>query len=167
MADERDYLATYAEAAPDRLAVVEDDVVLDYATFNRRVNRMANVLAGAGVRTADKVLWVGQNSADVVVVVNALRKVKAVGVPMNYRLTAEEAQYVIDNSDSVAVLFDPEQTAQLDGLQDQCPKVKHWLAFRCPPGDQPGWATNLDDRMAVADEGEPVSHGEDGTAGRR
>ena len=165
MAEERDYLAGYAEAAPDRLAVVEGNRSLDYAAFNSAVNRVANVLAGAGVRVGDKVLWVGQNSLEVVVVVNALRKVKAVGVPMNYRLTPEEAQYVIDNSDSVAVLFDPEQLGQIDGLQELCPKVASWLAFRCPAGAEPAWAGNLDRLAEDASEDEPVPVGQDPTAG--
>ena len=39
---------------------------------------------------------------------NAVRKIGAVGVPLNYRLTAEEATYVVDNSDAVVVFADTE-----------------------------------------------------------
>ena len=39
---------------------------------------------------------------------NAVRKIGAVGVPLNYRLTHEEASYVVDNSDSVVVFTDAE-----------------------------------------------------------
>ena len=59
-------------------------------------NRLANVLASLGVGPAQKVIWCGPNSPQVVAVMAATRKIDAVAVPLNYRLTAEEAQYIVD-----------------------------------------------------------------------
>src|SRR5262245_19510101 len=95
-----DYLAVHAAAQPDEMAVVDGDWVLTRATFNALVNRYGNVLRSVGVAAGEKVLWVGQNSAEVVAVNHAARKVGAVCVPMNYRLAPDEAQYVIDNCDA-------------------------------------------------------------------
>src|SRR3546814_8515729 len=64
------------------------------------VNRYGNVLRGLDVRAGEKVLWVGENSWEVVAVNHAARKVGAVCVPMNYRLAPDEAAYVIDNCDA-------------------------------------------------------------------
>ena len=49
-----------------------------------------------------KVVWCGQNSIGVVAIVNAARKLGATAVPLNYRLSDEEAAYVTDHSDAVA-----------------------------------------------------------------
>ena len=109
-----DYLAAHAAAGPEDVAVVDGDWVLTRADFNVLVNRYGNVLRAAGVRAGEKVLWVGQNSAEVVAINHAARKVGAVCVPMNYRLAPDEAQYVIDNCDAVVVLFDVEQDIVLN-----------------------------------------------------
>ena len=107
MAD--DYLALYAAAQPDDVALIDGDWVQTRAELNTAVNRYGHVLRDCGVRAGEKVLWVGQNSAEVVAINHAARKVGAVCVPMNYRLAPDEAQYVIDNCDAVVILFDVEQ----------------------------------------------------------
>ena len=99
------------------MAVIDGDWVLTLAELNAMVNRYGNVLREAGVRAGEKVLWVGQNSAEVVAINHAARKVGAVCVPMNYRLAPDETQYVIDNCDAVVVLFDIEQVAQLESIR--------------------------------------------------
>jgi len=157
----RDYLADLAAAHPDKKALIEDDRALDYASFNRQVNRWANSLLGLGVQAGEKVLWVGENSLEVVVLVNAIRKTGAVGVPMNYRLTNEEAAYVVDNSDAVAVVFDVDQADQLSGLPDRCGKVRHWVRFRCGAAEGPQWARCMSDLVEQAPEDEPERPGDD------
>src|SRR5207249_2100277 len=101
-----DFLAGYTAVHPDKAAVIEGDRTFTYAEFNRLVNGYANALLGLGVQPGATVIWVAQNSTEVVAVVATGRKLGVVLVPMNYRLTAEEAAYVVDNSDAAAVLFD-------------------------------------------------------------
>jgi acyl-CoA synthetase (AMP-forming)/AMP-acid ligase II len=156
MAPNPDYLALHAAARPDDTAVIEGDTRLTLDEFNRLVNRYGNVLRAHGVRAGEKVLWVGQNGIEVVAINHAARKVGAVCVPMNYRLAPEEAQYVIDNCDAVVVLYDVEQTAQLEGAREACPTVRSWLSFRT--GD-------LEAAAAEASEDEPEREGDDPAAG--
>jgi fatty-acyl-CoA synthase/long-chain acyl-CoA synthetase len=151
-----DDLALHAQARPDDTAVIEGDRRLGLDEFNRLVNRYGNVLRAHDVRAGEKVLWVGQNSIEVVAINHAARKVGAVCVPMNYRLAPEEAQYVVDNCDAVVVLYDVEQEAQLTGGRDACPTVRSWLSFRT--GD-------LEAAAAAASDDEPVREGSDPTAG--
>ena len=162
-----DFLALHAQARPDAVAVIEDDDALTLDAFNRLVNRYGNVLRDHDVKAGEKVLWVGENSTEVVAINHAARKVGAVCVPMNYRLATDEAAYVIDNCDAVIVLFDIEQTAQLDGLATggQLPSVRSWLAFRLLGATPPPWAGDLDALAAAAADTEPEREGEDPTAG--
>jgi acyl-CoA synthetase (AMP-forming)/AMP-acid ligase II len=158
-------LALHADARPGDVAVIDGDWVLTLAEFNTLVNRYGNVLRAAGVRAGEKVLWVGQNSAEVVAVNHAARKVGAVCVPMNYRLAPDEALYVIDNCDAVVVLFDIEQVAQLDPIRAHCERVREWLVFRCQGAAGPDWARNLDAEASRASTDEPDRAGDDPTAG--
>lgn len=157
-----DPLSMLAAADPGRTAVIEDERRLTYAEFNALVNRYANLLVDHDVRAGTKVVWCGRNSTEVVAVIAALRKCGAVGVPLNYRLSPEEASYVIENADAALVLFDAEQAPQLEQASWRATSVRRWLAFR---GNAPEWASSLDALAAKSPATEPVPRGEDPVAG--
>jgi fatty-acyl-CoA synthase/long-chain acyl-CoA synthetase len=160
-----DILAIHTQANPDATAIIDGDRVMNRRDFNTLVNRYGNVMLAADVKAGEKVLWVGQNSLEVVAINHAARKVGAVCVPMNYRLAPDETQYVIDNCDAVVVLFDIEQVDQLEPIQDQCGRVRAWQCFRSEGGKQPKWADDFDALSEAASTDEPVPVGEDVTAG--
>jgi len=149
-----DLLTTYAAAHPGKDAVIEGDVVLSYADLERVANRMGNVLQDLGARAGDRVVWCGQNGWEVVGIVAASRKTGVVSVPLNYRLSSDEAAYVIDNCDATIVLFDAEQADQLAPCVERCPKVQHWVAYRCAAAAVPSWAVHLETAMETASEAE-------------
>ncbi|MDQ3385041.1 MAG: AMP-binding protein [Actinomycetota bacterium] len=151
-----DVLTTWAQARPDAMAVVEGDEQRTFAELNAEANRIAAVLVGLGLRPGDPVVWCGQNGIEVVAIVNATRKAGAVSVPLNYRLTPDEAAYVIDDSDAVVVLFDQEQAAQLADCPARCQKVRHWIAFRATPEQVPSWAAHLEALTATAPDDDVV-----------
>ena len=140
-----DYVSAHAAAQPDAPAIIEDERKTSWSEFEALANRWANALVELGVRPGTKIVWCGMNSTEVVVIIAAARKAGAVAVPLNYRLTPPEAGYVIDNSDATVVVFDVEQTTQLDQARDMCPKVTSWVGFR---GSAPSWAESME---ALAD----------------
>ncbi|MGI9028526.1 MAG: AMP-binding protein, partial [Ilumatobacteraceae bacterium] len=129
-----DLLTTYAQAQPDKVAVVDDrpggDVrSFTFAQLEDVTNRLANVLAGYGVGPGVKVVWCGQNSAGVANLVVAARKLGATAVPLNYRLSDEEAAYVTDHSDATLVYADAEFAPLFDRVRSAIPKVRDVLVF--------------------------------------
>ena len=97
-----DILSIYAASQPDKPGVIEDRpdgtvVTWTYAELEARSNRVANLLLALGAAPRANVLWCGPNSPDVVAVMGATRKIGAVAVPLNYRLTPDEALYVINH----------------------------------------------------------------------
>jgi len=132
-----DILTAYAAAQPDKMAVIDDrpggDVVsLTYAELEADSNRLANVLLGLGVMPNTKVVWCGQNSIGVVLIVNAARKIGATAVPLNYRLSDEEAAYVADHCDAVLVYVDAEFAPMFDRIRGELPKVGTYLVYDGP-----------------------------------
>src|SRR5438093_12414 len=93
-----DPLIVHAQLTPDKPAVVEGEAVTTYAELNREVNRLATGLGALGFRAGDRAVWCGPNSRPVLTFISAARKLGLVAVPLAYRFTAEEMQYVIDNS---------------------------------------------------------------------
>jgi acyl-CoA synthetase (AMP-forming)/AMP-acid ligase II len=97
--------------------------------MDRRANQLANLFLALGVDTSTKVCWCGQNSGPLVLATHALRKVGAIGVPLNYRLSADEAAYVIDNSDAAVVYVDAEYEPLIASIRDRVPKVHEVVVF--------------------------------------
>ena len=108
-----DTLSIYAQSQPGKPAVIDDRpggavVRWTYAELETRSNQVANLLLSLGASQGSKVLWCGPNSPEVVAVMSAARKIGAVAVPLNYRLTPAEALYVINHSDAEVVYVDRE-----------------------------------------------------------
>ncbi|MFN9775925.1 MAG: class I adenylate-forming enzyme family protein [Burkholderiales bacterium] len=135
-----DPLAAHAVALADKVAIVDDRpdgtlVRWTFAELNAQANRLAHALAALGVKRGDRVVWCGQNSPGVVRMVHAARKLGAVAVPLNYRLTAEEAQYVVDDSDAVLAYVDAEMAPLFHEIRPRIPKVREVLVYGGAPLD--------------------------------
>ena len=152
-----DTLSIYAQSQPDKPGVIDDKpdgtvVMWTYAELDAQSNRVANLLLSLGVGPGKKVLWCGPNSPEVVAVMNATRKIGAVAVPLNYRLTPEEALYVINHSDAEVAYVDYEHAPMFATLRGQLDKVRHIIAVGGPVLVTPdGMLTDADIAAASAD----------------
>ncbi|MEY2446047.1 MAG: long-chain acyl-CoA synthetase [Ilumatobacteraceae bacterium] len=153
-----DFLAAYSLTQPDKPAVIDDRpdgtlTTLTYGQLNEQANRLANVLLGLGARPGDtKVVWCGQNSPGIVVMINAARKLGVTAVPLNYRLSDEEASYVADHCDAAIVYVDSESAPLFERIRDALPKVQQFLVF---DGVVPDGMVDVDAAMAAASAAEP------------
>jgi acyl-CoA synthetase (AMP-forming)/AMP-acid ligase II len=134
-----DFLTSYAESQPDKPAVIDDrgggePVRWTYRELEERSNRLAHALASLGVGPGEKVIWCGPNSPQVVAAIGATRKLGAVSVPLNYRLTADEARYVIGHSDATVAYVDAEHAPMFARLQGSLDQLKRVIVFG---GDAP------------------------------
>src|SRR5437016_10391233 len=134
-----DILGMYAQSQPDKPGVIDDKpdgtvVTWTYAELDAQANRIGNLLLSLGVSPGQKVLWCGPNSPEVVAGMSAARKIGVVAVPLNYRLTPEEALYVINHSDAEVVYVDYEHAPMFAALRDRLEKVRHIIAVGGSPG---------------------------------
>jgi fatty-acyl-CoA synthase/long-chain acyl-CoA synthetase len=138
-----DILTELAAKIGPRIALVDDRPggrvdKWTFADLEARSNQLARLLVQLGVKGNDRVLSCGQNSCWLVAMTNAVRKVGAVGVPLNYRLTEDEASYVVDNSDAAIVFTDAEFAPLFAKIRAATPKVKTVIVFDGPalPGQE-------------------------------
>src|SRR5262249_61922239 len=129
-----DVLTDLAAQLGSKVALIDDRpggpiVKWTFAELEAKSNQLARVLLDLGVQPKDRIVSCGQNSCWLVAMSNAVRKIGAVGVPLNYRLTAEEATYVVDNSDAVIVFADAEFAGFFAGIRAETPKVREVLIF--------------------------------------
>jgi len=144
-----DPLLTAAQVGPDKVAVVDDRPgspprSLTYQDYNRCVNRLANGLINLGAGPGEHVMWLGQNSLEVTAIVHAARKAGLVSVPLNYRLTDDEALFVINDSDSVIIYADAAFAEMLERLRPRMEQVRQVVIFARPgEADDAGRSTGL------------------------
>ena len=147
-----DLLTAHAANQPDKTAVIDDRTGGDvrrstYAELEDRANQLVHVLHEHGVRPGDKVVWCGQNSTGIVEFVNASRKLGSTSVPLNYRLSDEEAAYVTDHCDATTVYVDAEYAPLFERIRAEIPKVRNILVF---DGDAPEGMIAIDPLVATA-----------------
>lgn len=78
-----------------------------YAAFDEDVNRIANVFLALGIEKGDHVALHLHSSPEFLMCLFGLAKIGAVAVPVNEQYLADEAEYILDNSDAVCVVVEP------------------------------------------------------------
>jgi long-chain acyl-CoA synthetase len=104
-----DVLREHRRSRPDAVAAVDPDfgrgVRLSFAALDERVNRLANALRSEGVSAGDRILWSGQNSYRVLEGLLAAAKLGAMFCPVNWRQSADELAFVVDDLDPRVVVW--------------------------------------------------------------
>ncbi|MBO0959818.1 long-chain fatty acid--CoA ligase [Neobacillus sp. MM2021_6] len=101
-------LSQSARKFPELLAIECEGRSYTYRGFNEEVNKLAHGLLQRGVNKGDKLAIMMKNSDHFVFTFFAAAKIGAVAVPVNFRLTATEVQYILDQSDAAIVVCDKE-----------------------------------------------------------
>jgi long-chain acyl-CoA synthetase len=92
-----DVLAEHVRLRPDRLAIGDGEVRLTWREFAARVDASSRALHAAGVGAGDRVVWLGQNSFRVQELLLACSTLGAMFCPANWRQSAAELAFVIDD----------------------------------------------------------------------
>src|SRR6267143_7277420 len=83
---------------PERDAVVDGDLRLNYKEFFDRCDRWSYAFQALGVREGDRVAYIAPNTHAQLESVYAVPQIGAVLVPINYRLIAEDDVYITSHS---------------------------------------------------------------------
>ena len=106
-----DLLSKRAELTPDRVALVELETGqrYTYAQLNQRANRLANFMQDQlGVQSGDRVSILAKNSITYIDLFYGLPKIGAIFAPFNWRLTAHEIRYMVNDLEPRVLILEPE-----------------------------------------------------------
>src|SRR5580692_7925318 len=140
----------------DREAVVDGDLRLTYRQFFDRCDRWSSALQEMGVAQGDRVATISPNTHAQLESFYAVPQLGAVLVPINYRLTPEDFVYIVNHSGATVVCVHSDYLKAVDGVRDQMPEVRHFVAFEgaeasgASDADGSGW---LDYEAAIAGAG--------------
>jgi acyl-CoA synthetase (AMP-forming)/AMP-acid ligase II len=129
-----DMVIEQAARQPDAEAVVFEETRLSYAQLNERVNRLANGLGSLGLRRGSHVALVMENCHQYLEAYYALSKAGMVAVPLNWRLSHEELRYIVDHSESVALISDQAHAKTALLLRDEIERLEHLIGVGADDG---------------------------------
>ena len=87
-----------AKLNPERRALVFEDQETSYAQLADRVRRQASLFRQCGVCVGDRVGYLGVNQPALLETMFAAQALGAIFVPLNFRLTAEELTFIINDA---------------------------------------------------------------------
>ena len=110
-----DHLARAELVYGDRIGVVDEPDQtappmpdLTYREFAEAARGLAAGLDGLGLDHGARVAMVSQNAARMLIFLFGTSAFGRIGVPVNFRLNADEVQYIVDHSGAEVLLMDPE-----------------------------------------------------------
>ena len=119
-----------------REAVVDGNLRLTYQQFLERCDRWSSALQALGVGRGDRVAYIAPNTHAHLEGYYAVPQIGGVLVPINYRLVADDFEYIINHCGAKVVCAHADHLAAIDGIRGRLPNVEHFVALE---GSHDGW----------------------------
>src|SRR5438477_11627775 len=100
-----------------------------YAEFSAAVNRGATMLAAHGIQKGDVVSLLMPNSAEYIIGYFACWQLGALAGPVNSLLKEHEIEFVMNNSETKAILVNSEFCDRIESIKHQLPHLKSVIVF--------------------------------------
>lgn len=116
-----DWISHHALCNPNRIAMTDvySGRSFTYGQTEQRCARLASLFRNKyGVRKGDRVAVIAHNSTDIFEVQFACRKLGAVFVPLNWRLSKAELKAILENATPALIVFGSEFKSVVDYLRD-------------------------------------------------
>ena len=124
-----DLFENAADHFGDRECLVANGKTRTFQEMEERANRLAHYLAEQGVGPGDHVGIYAYNCVEWVECLWATVKIRAMWVNINYRYVEEELQYLFENADLVALVYQREFAPRVAAVLPAIPKLRHTLVI--------------------------------------
>ena len=137
-------LDTHARLQPTRTGARDLERSLTFQDWNQRARRLANALSGQGLAKGDRVAVLAYNCLEWAEIYAAAAKAGVIAVPINFRLTAAEAAFIIEDAGARAVIAQTELIGIVEEIRaDLDIPAANFIHFGKGPRP-PGWAAYED-----------------------
>jgi fatty-acyl-CoA synthase len=141
-----DWIAEAAKRCPEKIATIDlhSGRRNSYGQMHERVARLAGYLQGIGIEKGDRVALLSMNSSDMLDVQFACWRIGACFTPLNFRLTAHELAFMVNDSGAKAFFYDTDLAAVIPTLHEKT-EVAHWITM-----DPMGGPSDLETAIAAS-----------------
>ena len=127
--------------SPDRPAVaIAKEPPLSWREFRELEMRYASALKAAGIQPGDRVGMLLKNSVDYIALIFAIARVGGIAVRLNWRLTARELEFIIDDSGARLLLLDADLAGSVEPIRGSIPVERYVMRG----GGATSWAEPFD-----------------------
>lgn len=113
----------------NKTAVIYGDTSVTFGELRDQADNLAGELSSRGVGKGDRIALLAKNSPAFMTILGASAAIGAVLVPINFRLTAKEINYIIDDVEPVMLLFDNEYSELVNELISVFPSANRRIPF--------------------------------------
>ena len=150
-----------ADAIPGLPATTHGSVTRTWAEYDERAARMAGALTAAGLGPDSKVSLFMYNCNEYMESQYGVFKMRGVPINVNYRYLDDELWYLLDNSDSEAIIFHSSLGDRVARVAERLPKLKLLIEVDDGGAGQVPNAAAYDDVIAGTDPMERIERSED------
>jgi long-chain acyl-CoA synthetase len=132
-----DLICRNAESFGDRPAwfEVDDGTTLTFNEYKIRVDRLASGLLKAGVRKGDRLGILGKNSLAYFMLYGAAAAMGAIVLPINWRLSAEEICFNLNDCEPVLLFVDREYQSLIQGKREDLKSIRAFYNLKSNAGE--------------------------------
>ncbi|WP_373657545.1 long-chain fatty acid--CoA ligase [Sporomusa acidovorans] len=120
-----------AQLSHGKVALVFNQHKLTYDQFNSRINRLANGLVQTGVQKGDRIAVFLMNGNEILEAMFACAKIGAIFVPINFRLSLEEVEYILNDSGATVFFYQSEFVLLASEIRKRVP-ISCWISVGSP-----------------------------------
>ena len=131
-------LSVHARVTPGRVGARDLDRAMTFTQWNERACRLSNALLGLGLAKGDRVAVLAYNCVEWCEIFAATAKAGLVALPINFRLTATEVQFIVNNAEASAFIVQDELAGVVEEIRKDIPikadRFIHFGTHSCPAG---------------------------------
>lgn len=152
-----DLIATHAAARPAATALIFDGRRTSYAALDQIMGRLAGALVAAGIRPGDRIAYLGKNSDAYFMLLLAAARVRAMMVPLNWRMASAELAGLMADCTPALLFATPDHLERAAAIAGTCPIVSTlsgdgddlWNWATRDGGPPPGAPPSVDDPVLL------------------
>lgn len=127
------HLRRHAADRPDKTALVAGETRLTYGLLDKRVNGLAGALAGLGIGSGDRILFILDNGAEAVMAFQAAWRIGAVACPLHISIKSDKLSGILANTQPKAIIAHSKTAAIVSAAMDGLEVRPLTLLVEAPP----------------------------------
>src|SRR5947209_8329432 len=129
-----DLIARGALVHGDAPAIIQGERQLSFREFQRQVDVLAGGLAALGIGKGDRICVLAQNDTAYLTLYGACARQGVIAYPINWRLTAQEVERVVERADPKMMVADASTLSVVGDWPRTQRRLAHWYQFGAAPG---------------------------------
>ncbi|MGA7146334.1 MAG: AMP-binding protein [Desulfobacterales bacterium] len=111
------------------------DKTLTFLQIKEMVDGLARGLLATGIKPGDRIGVLGRNSLEYFLLYGAAAALGAILLPVNWRLSAEEIEYILKDCEPEALFVDTEYQNLAESVKDRLPFIKNYFNLNSGSGN--------------------------------